>query len=311
MKNLDRSIKNFRSNFFTSSGILDSVMNHVQGKMQAEASLENKSELDEGFFKNAIENVLRRKIELIDRAFDVTCNKNFAGLAVQLKKYSNATLRMQADFIVKATDSCPLAVIELKSIFGIGTTKDDVLKDIVRLAIFIKLFPESICIFIIAGKRDEMKRFFDNSEFSFDDNIRQKIKAPYSWHSLSVDNLNLRNEYKIVLQDLDIREILVRLSRTQRSSKYHSMSYRIKIADPGYRPMSDFSQSTWDDINSGDIVSVGISPADNIGDCMLVDKIDLNIRQVMYQTNDVDDQTWTEIDLDDIVWKYFPRAGRI
>lgn len=308
---LTETEKAFKNNFFKDNGILDSTMNHIQGKMQAEASIEECDELDESFFQNAMTNVLRRKAKGINKSFTVTSNKIYDRFNEELQKSSSVKLRIQPDFIIKDQNRLPLSVFELKSIFGSGTTKKLVLKDFVKLVLHKRLFPKSQCIFVIAGKKDEMKSFFEKSNFPFVDNVQTRISTPYSWKSIRIEEFLVNNEnYLTALRDLNIKEILVRLSRTQYGERYHSMSYDIRVGIPGYRKESDFSEISWNYVNSGDFICTGLKPVRTIGQCMIVDNIDLKLQQVMYQTNDVDDQYWQEIDLGEIVWRYEPQGSR-
>lgn len=302
----------FNSYFYQDNGILDSTMNHIQGKMQAEASLEESEELEESFFQLAMRNILTRKAKNISEFHSVSVNKTYSKFSTELNKFCQSTLRIQPDFIIKDKNGSPLSVIELKSIFGSGTTKAHVLKDVARLALYKKLFPNCQCVLVIAGEKSEMVSFFKKSFFKFDNNVVKRVTVPYSWKNLNLVDLGLSDkDYIKAFKALDIREVQVKLSRTQYGQKYHSMSYVVRNVIPGYRPASDFIKTSWNGIESGDIVSIGFYPDNNIGNCLQVDKIDIALEQVMFLTNDVDDQDWTEIYLDDIVWKYSPEGNRI
>ena len=308
---LTKAETKFKNYFFTDNGILDSTMNHIQGKMQAEASIEECDELEESFFKNAMVNILRRKVRNINSSYTVTSNKTYPKFCYELAKFSESKLRIQPDFIIKDRYGMPLSVIELKSIFGTGTTKAMVLKDIARLVLYKKLFPKCQCIFVIAGKKDEMNSFFKESNFKFENNVTKRVRIPYSWNSFQVDDLRLKEENLVkAFKNLNIREVQLKLSRTQYGQKYHSMSYIVRDCILGYRPASDFIRTTWDNIIIGDFVTIGIKPVKNIGQCKIVDNIDIDLQQVMFQTNEVDNQIWTEIKLDEIVWKYSPQGNK-
>lgn len=303
--------KAFNKSFFTDSGVLDSTMNHIQGKMQAEASIEDSDELDEAFFKNAMLNVLRRKTNKINSSFTVTSNKTYSKFDSELAKLCNVTLRIQPDFIIKHTNGLPLSVIELKSIFGAGTTKSLVLRDIARLAMYHKLFPKCKCVFVIAGKKTEMISFFNTAKFKFKNNLTGKVRPPYSWISLETDDLELtKKDYVKAMKSLGINEIQIKLSRTQYGQKYHSMSYVVRVPDYGYRASSNFTRTSWDKVVSGDFVYIGNEPSNSIAKYNVVDKLELKLQRVMFQTNDVDDQVWSEFELDDLVWVYTPKGKK-
>lgn len=302
----------FLKNFHKDRGIHNKTMSHVHGYMQSESSLHDETELDESFFANAMKRVLRLWTQKISSGATVTHNKIFKEFNSDLIKYSKETIRIQPDFQIKTSNGDLLAIYELKSIFGNGTKKKDVLKDIARLAIFKKLYPKCKCMFVLPGLKREMISFFDECNFKFQDNLKRRLKSPYPWKDIHVDDLLIEEKsYLTVLNDLKIDFIQIRLSRTEPGKDYRTLSWEIHLPPQGYRPKSDFLKCKWEEVVSGDIISIGGLAPSKIQDCLQVDQVDILSSQAMFMTNDMDNMEWSEISPDDILWKYVPKKGRI
>lgn len=302
----------FKENFNKDYGILDSTINHMHGVMQAEASLEDDDALNEYFFQVPLKRALKRKTHQVLPNAIVIDNKAFSLFSNSLSKYSKRELNPQFDVHIKTQGNTLLAAFELKSVFGSGTTKQAVYNDIARLAITKALFPDTSCAFVIVGKKRELIDFYKKSDFLFSENLSSKKKISRKWVSIEPEDLSpLDENLREVIKDLKISNIEIKLSRTQSTSRYHCMSYLIKVLKMGERHKQDFSSITWDEVNEGDIIfEGGIEPQKNIGLYRLVDQIDLKSCRVMYQTNDVDDQDWTEFYRDAQVWRFEPK-GRL
>lgn len=296
----------YKNNFFKDEGVHNKSVGHIQGYMQAEADLHDPDELDESFFAHALVKVVRTWSRKISNGITVVHNKEYNNFNSALRAYCSKSVRIRPDVQVKNVNGDLLAVYELKSYFGNGTKKKDLMKDIARLAILKKLFPAINCLFIFPGKRKELQSFFERSNFKFDNNITTKIKPPYKWVDIHVSELklNVGTSYQRVLEDLEIEYIKVRLSRTEKGGAYCTLSWLIDLQTKGYKPFEDYEQCSWDEINEEDFIYIGPTPPDQLQKCDKVERIDHKNSKVLFTGNGSEESKWTKLSKYDTIWKY-------
>jgi hypothetical protein len=296
----------FHENFFKDDGVHSRSIGYVQGSIMVEAELLDTDELDESFFAHKIKTVVRERSKKIANSITVSHNKVYSNFNLCLSKYSSKNLRIQPDVQVKTSDGELLAVYEIKSIFGNGTNMADVMKDFARLAIFKKLFPKAKCLFVFPGLKSEMRLFLERNSFPFDNNITSNLKSPYKWKEFHIKQLRtiLEDQYYDVITDLGIEYIKTRLSRTERTSRYCTLSWIVELQPIGYRPYSDYKLCTWDEISEEDFIYLGSTPPDILQKCIKVERIDIENSKVFCVSNDVEESDWIEFNLFDTVWKY-------
>lgn len=295
----------YHENFFKDEGVHNKSVGHIQGYMQAEADLHDPDELDESFFAYALEKVVRTWSRKISNAISVLHNKEYKNFNSTLKDYSSLSISIRPDIQVKNVNGDLLAVYELKSYFGNGTKKKDLMRDIARLAIFKKLFPDINCLFIFPGKRKDLQSFFEKSHFKFENNITRKIKPPYKWVDIHISELklNVDTSYQRVLDELEVEYVKIRLSRTEKGGTYCTLSWVIDLQPQGYRPFEDYKQCSWDEIIEEDFIYTGPTPPDQLQKCDKVESIDYKNSKVLFTGNGPEESEWVEFSKYDIVWK--------
>lgn len=219
----------FRKSFFKDNKVHDSSMNYLHGKIQSAYSIEANPEIDEYFVQKNLKEIVEIKAKNICNDLKAIRNKSYDPFKTKLKKKTGLNLNPEFDLKVVDLNNNLLALYEVAVFFHNPQYKEKIFNDVYRLTLASSLFPDAICVLILAGLREKLRNFFISENLPFLHNITEQSKTLYRWIKICVDNLSEdENDYLAALKYLKIKTIGAKLSRTQSSFKFHCLSYIVR-----------------------------------------------------------------------------------
>ncbi len=223
--------KNFNKSFF--KDIHARLVENLSGQIQIKLSEQDEPNIDEYFIQDKTENILDRRTTKIENSLKVVRNKGHKPLKDKINQAYNLNLNPEFDIRILGADYKMLyAVYEIKSrLSNNALNKNDIYKDIQRLAIVKALYPKAKCMFILPGLFTEMKNDFQTKginiphTFNINQNPNYDRKGGYVLKKIPYNILD--NDYSKLLNYIGITDIKIRLSQTFRGRRYILFTYEI------------------------------------------------------------------------------------
>lgn len=225
--------KKFNKLFF--KDIHARLVENLSGQIQVKLSEQDEPNIDEYFIQEKTENILDRRVTKIENSLKVVRNKGHGPLKDKITNKYNITLNPEFDIRILGADYKMLyAVYEIKSrLSNNSLIKNDIYKDIQRLAILKALYPKTKCIFILPGLFNEMKNDFQTKNidiphtFNINQNPNYNRKGGYIIKKIPYNIVV--NDYSNLLNIIGITEIKIRISQTFKGRRYILFTYEINI----------------------------------------------------------------------------------